>query len=219
MTIAVGGVIGLINGLLVTKFNIPAFIATLGTMSGARGLVFLMTNAYPVIGLPEGVAELGRGYFIGIPIPVIIMIIIFAVVYFISEKTKLGRFIIAMGGNDEASYLSGIKINFYKNTTFIISGALSAVSGIILTARLNSGQANSGVGYEFDSIIATVIGGVSLVGGKGKALGVLGGAIFVTTLINGMTILDISSYLQQILKGAVLIGAIALDVFRNKPRR
>jgi ribose/xylose/arabinose/galactoside ABC-type transport system permease subunit len=219
ISILVGALVGIINGQLVTRFNIPAFVATLGTMSGARGLVFVLTNAYPVVNLPTSISFLGRGYLLFIPIPVIIMICIFLLVYFISEKTKLGRYILAMGGNDEAAYLSGIKTVFYKNITFILCGVLSAIAGIIMTSRLNSGQPTTGTGYEFDSIIATVIGGVSLAGGKGKAIGVLIGAILVTTLTNGMTILNVSSYYQQILKGVVLIVAIAFDVYKNKPRR
>lgn len=214
--ILIGAIAGGINGWQVTKLGIPPFIATLGMMSAARGLTYVLTNAYPISGLPKSIAFIGRGYLWIIPWPVIIMLVVFLLAHFISQKTKFGRFVYATGGNEEAAYLSGIKVLRIKVITYIIGGMLAALSGIILVSRLASGQPNAGIGWEFEAIIATVIGGVSITGGKGKAVGVLFGAVLIGVLTNGMTLLDVSSYYQQIIKGLVLVFAIGLDVYKTR---
>jgi ribose transport system permease protein len=211
-------VIGAINGELVA-FGIPAFIATLGSMLIVRGLVYVTTNCYPIVGLPPNIKELGRGYILGIPIPAIIMFAIFILVAIVAAKTPFGRYLYAIGGNEDAALLSGIKVNLYRTLAFVVCAGLAGIAGIILTSRLDSGQANSGLQYEFEAIIAVVIGGVSFQGGKGKALGVLIGALFMAMLVNGMTLLNVNSYIQQILKGIVFVLAIGLDVIRNKTKK
>lgn len=214
-----GGAVGAINGILVSKFQIPPFIATLGTMLAVRGTVYSVTNCYPIVPLPPSIKVLGRGYFIGIPIPVVIMVIIFILITIISSKLKFGRFLYAIGGNEEAAYLSGINVKLYKTLAFVACGVLAGIAGILLTSRLDSGQPSAGLNYEFEAIIAVIIGGVSFNGGKGKAIGVLLGALFMAALVNGMTLLNVNSYFQQILKGLVFILAIGIDVYRNRTKR
>lgn len=214
--LAIGATVGIINGLIVSKFKIPPFITSLGTMLIIRGVVFLITSSYPVIGMPEWFNYIGLGNLFGIPVPAFIVAGVFVFVYIVSEKKLMGRFFYAIGGNEEAAYLSGINVSKYKILSYVLCGILAALAGIVMASRLNSGQPNVAQGYEFEGIIAVVIGGVSFAGGKGKALGVLFGAIFIATLINGMTILSVDSYLQQVIKGLVFIVAIGLDVYRNR---
>lgn len=212
----IGGIAGSVNGFMATKLGIPPFIATLGMMSVARGVVYVVTNAYPISGLPKSIAFIGRGYFLKVPFPVIIMIIVYLIAHFVSQRTKFGRFVYAAGGNPEAAHLSGIKVKKVLTTTYIICGMLAAISGIILVSRLDSGQPNAGLTWEFEAITAAVIGGVSITGGKGKVIGVFFGAILIGLLTNGMTLLNVSSYYQQIIKGTVLVAAIGLDVYKTK---
>ncbi len=214
-----GIVVGWINGFLVAKLKIPAFIATLGSYLYVRGIVYMSTNAYPIVSLDEGYNFIGRGFIFGIPFPVIIMALVYVVAIILSEKKKLGRFFYAIGGNEEAAYLSGIKSDRIKTLAYIVCGFMAAVAGIILMSRLGSGQPNAAIGYEFEAIIAVVLGGVSFSGGKGKALNVLFGTLFIAMLVNGMTIMNINPFAQQIIKGVVFILAIWNDVVRNKPAR
>ena len=216
LAVFIGGISGFFNGFQDAIVGIPAMIATLGTQGVARGLTYVLTNAYPISDLPESISFLGRGYLLSIPWPVIIMLIVFLIIGFISQKTKFGRFVYASGGNPEAAYLSGIKVKKVKITTYVIAGCLASLSGIILVSRLASGQPNAGIGWEFEAIIAVIIGGVSLAGGKGKIFGVLLGAILVGLLTNGMTLLNVSSYYQQIVKGLVLVFAVGLDVYQTR---
>jgi ribose/xylose/arabinose/galactoside ABC-type transport system permease subunit len=223
IALVIGGAAGAITGFTASYIGIPSFIATLGMMSVARGLTYVITNAYPVSGLPQSIAFVGRGYVAywdslnaGIPWPVVIMIVVYIAASFVSQRTKFGRFVYAAGGNPEAAYLSGIKVKRTLLTTFVIGGVLSALSGIILVSRLASGQPNAGIGWEFEAITAAVIGGVSITGGQGKLVGVFFGAILMGLLTNGMTLLDVNSYYQQIIKGLVLVFAIGLDVYKTK---
>jgi len=216
LSIIIGCIAGVGNAIMVARAGIPPMIATLAMMSASRGLVYVVTNAYPISGLPKSIAFLGRGYLLGIPFPVIIMAVVYIIAHFVSQKTKFGRFVYAVGGNSEAAHLSGIKVVKIKSITYIICGALAALSGVILVSRLDSGQPNAGLNWEFEAITAAVIGGVSITGGKGKVLGVFFGAILIGLLTNGMTLLNVSSYYQQIIKGAVLAGAIGLDVYKTR---
>lgn len=212
----VGGIVGFINGYLIAKRGIPPFVATLGTMGAVRGLTYVLTNAYPVSGLPSAITFLGRGYLGPIPVPVLVMIIVYITAYIVTEHTRVGRFMFAIGGNEEAAHLSGIRINKYRIFAYLNSGVLAALSGLILVSRLASGQPNAGIGFEFEAITAAVVGGTSLAGGKGNILGVFFGALFIAILLNGMVLLNISSYYQQMLKGIVLILAVMIDVSQNK---
>jgi len=216
MCILTGALAGAVNGWMVTKMGLPPFIATLGMMSVARGLTYVVTNAYPIAVTIKDIEWLGRGYLWIIPWPVVIMIVVFVIAHFVSQKTRFGRFVYAAGGNAEAAYLSGIKVSKVKAANYVIAGSLAALSGSILVSRLASGQPNGGLNWEFEAITATVIGGVSITGGKGKVFGVLMGAILIGLLTNGMTLLNVSSYYQQMIKGVVLVFAIGLDVYKTK---
>lgn len=206
--------IGMINGILIAYGGIAPLIATLGMQSVLRGLIFVITNAYSVYDLPKSIAFLGNGYVLKyIPVPVIIMVVIFLIVNFVSVRTKFGRSVYAVGGNIEAAYLSGINEKRIRVVCYMIVNLMASISAMILTSRLASGQPNAGNGWEFEAVIATVTGGVSVVGGKGKAFGALLGALFLGIFTNGMTLMNVSSYYQQMIKGILLIGAIGLDVY------
>jgi ribose transport system permease protein len=214
-----GILVGVINGFLVAKLEIPPFIATLGSYLYVRGIVYMSTNAYPIVSLDKGYNFIGRGFVMGVPFPVLIMAIVYVVSIIISEKKKIGRYFYAIGGNEEAAYLSGIDSVKVKTLAYAICGFMASIAGIILMSRLGSGQPNAAIGYEFDAIIAVVLGGVSFSGGKGKALNVFFGTLFVAMLVNGMTIMNINPFLQQIIEGVVFIVAIWNDVIRNKITR
>jgi ribose transport system permease protein len=223
LCLSIGALIGVGNGLLVTKIGIPAFIGTLAFMSICRGLAFVITNATPVTRIPKSIAWIGRGVIgdirtFGIPIPVVIMFLVFIIAYIVSEKTNFGRKIFAIGGNEEAAYLSGIETNSLRISSFVIAGVLAAFASIILVSRLDSGHPNSGTGFEFDSVTACVIGGVAITGGKGKVLGVLIGAVFLTTFFNGMTLLNVNAFYQDVLKGIVLAFAVGFDAIKNRKK-
>ncbi len=214
----VGTLIGLLNGVLTAYCGLPAFIATLGLQNVCYGLAKLITNATPIATFPDSIAFFGRGYLGPIPYCVIIMIALYVLAQFISTKTRLGRNIYAVGGGREAAFFSGIDIKKYTCLSFIIAGGLAAFSGVILLSRLNSVAITNGQNYEFDAVIGSIIGGISLTGGKGKIIGTLFGSIFLITLFNGMAQLHVDPFVQDVLKGIVLLAAIGLDVFRNRKR-
>ena len=217
--LAVGLIVGLVNGVVVAQFHIPPFITTLGMMLIVRGTVYLVTNSYPITSLPEGFNYVGRGWLFGLPFPIFIVAIVYIFAILFSEKKRAGRFMFAVGGNEEAAALSGINTQKYKMLAYAMCGVISAIAGIIMAGRLDSGHPNAGLNYEFEAIIAVVIGGVSFSGGKGKALGVLFGAFFMTMMLNGMTLLSIDSNIQNVIKGVVFILAIGWDVFRNRSKK
>ncbi|WP_270166828.1 ABC transporter permease [Paenibacillus sp. SYP-B4298] len=207
-----GAVMGAVNGLLITKTNIAPFIATLATMTIYRGLALVYTDGRPITGFnSEFFTMIGGGYVFGVPVPVIIMLVLFAVLYFILRKTTFGRNVYAIGGNEEASRLSGIKTGRFKIYVYTLTGLLSALAGIILTSRLNSAQANAGTGYELDAIAAVVLGGTSLSGGRGWIVGTLVGALIIGVLNNGLNLMGVSSFYQQVVKGLVILLAVLLD--------
>jgi ribose transport system permease protein len=217
ITLLIGCACGLINGLVVSRVGVPPFIVTLGMMEIARGVTYVITNAYPITLTDEAVKMIGRGYILTyIPVPVVIMLLVYIIAHFISQRTKFGRFVYAIGGNQEAAYLSGIKVKRVMTLTFVISSGLAALSGIILASRLASGQPNGAIGWEFEAITGAVIGGVSINGGKGKIFGVLFGAIVIGLLTNGMTLMDVSSFWQKIIKGLVLVAAVSFDVLKTR---
>ncbi|HDR1344312.1 TPA: ABC transporter permease [Pasteurella multocida] len=229
--VLVGGFCGLANGLIVTVMRLPPFIATLGTMMVARGLALYVTNAAPVSGMPESFAELGNGAlfrvvevgtnglpvvkFPGIPYPVIIMIFIAILFTFALSKLKVGRYIYAIGSNEEAARLSGIKTNQVKNYAYIASGLLSGLAGVILASRLVTAQPNGGVAYELDAIASAVVGGTSLMGGVGTIPGTLIGSFIIGVLRNGLNMNGVSAFVQQIIIGLVIIITVALDQLRQ----
>lgn len=211
--ILIGFALGAINGFIITKGKVAPFIATLATMTIYRGLTLVYTDGRPITNFTESTFfnSIGRGYVLGIPIPVIIMIIIFIISYFILRKTTFGKSVYAIGGNEEATRLSGIKVDRIKIIVYSISGALAALAGIILTSRLNSAQPTAGASYELDAIAAVVLGGTSLSGGKGRIFGTLVGALIIGVLNNGLNLLNVSSFYQQVVKGGVILLAVLLD--------
>lgn len=209
--LGVGFSCGLVNGLLVSYGKIPPFISTLGMMSIARGAGLWFTDGRPISGFDDSFRYLATGEIFYIPVPVIIMIVVYIFAHLILTKTKMGRYTYAIGGNEKAAVLSGINIKLYLNIIYGIAGLLSALGAVMLTARLNSAQPIAGIMYELDAIAATVIGGTSLFGGKGTVIGTLIGALIIGVLRNGLNLLGVSSFIQQIVIGSVIIGAILLD--------
>lgn len=217
--VAVGFLSGTLNGLLITLGRLPPFIATLGMMSVARGAALLFTEGRPISGFSDGFRFLATGKVLGIPMPVIVMLVVYASAYFLLTRTKLGRYTYAIGGNEEATILSGVNVRLYKTLIYGICGGLSGLAAILLTARLNSAQPIAGMMYELDAIAATVIGGTSLMGGEGNVFGTLIGALIIGVLRNGLNLLSISSFTQQIVIGLVIIVAVLLDMTLKKSKR
>lgn len=213
LALMLGLLLGAINGVIITKGKVAPFIATLATMTIYRGLTLVYTEGRPVSGLGDSLAfqMFGKGYFFGIPVPVITMIVAFAVLYFILHKTTFGRRVYAVGGNEEAAKLSGISPDRVKIAVYAITGLLAAMSALILTSRLNSAQPTAGEAYELDAIAAVVLGGTSLTGGKGWIFGTLVGALIIGVLNNGMNLIGVSSFFQQVVKGVVILLAVLID--------
>lgn len=216
ISLLAGGLAGLINGFTITRFKIPPLIATIGLKMVLVGLSYIICQGYTISGMPKEVLFIGRGYVFGIewlPVPVVVMLVIAIIADFVSQRTKFGRFLYAIGGNAEAAHLSGIKYKTIQMSTYVIAGILAAVAGIIVTGRLSAGNAGSGDGWEFDAIIGCVIGGVSTTGGRGRVLGAILGTVMIGILNNGMTLLNINSYYQKVASGLVLMVAIAFDIY------
>lgn len=202
---------GFLNGAIHTFARIPSFIVTMGMLNIARGIVLVMTNSYPVTGLPDSFKTLGRGYIGFVPIPVIVMIICYAIGYFVLKYTKFGRSIYAIGGNLEAARLSGIPVSRNKVLIHTISGLTAGIAGVVLASRLFSGQPGAANGLELDAIAACVIGGTSTSGGKGRLWGTLLGALIMGIITNGMNLMNISTNWQLIMQGVIIIVAVGLD--------
>lgn len=212
----IGAVLGGFNGLLVTRFKVPPFVATLGVMTIARGLTMLYTGGFPITNLGGGFQFIGTGWFLGVPMPVWIAVVIILAFSFYMKETRTGRYIYAIGGNKQATLLSGIRVNRVILLVYTLAGILSAVAGILVTARLDSAQPNAGSGYELDAIAAVVIGGASLSGGRGSIMGTVVGALIIGVLNNGLVLLDVSPFWQQVIKGFVILFAVILDRFSAK---
>lgn len=215
-----GALFGLINGILVAYGKAAPFIATLATMTIFRGGTYVFTNGNPITGTKINESFLfqfmGRGYLFGIPFPIIIMLIAFGILYVVLHKTTFGRKTYALGGNEEAAYVAGVNTKKVTMIIYTLSGLMASVAGVILTSRLSSAQPDAGTSYEMDAIAAVVLGGTSLAGGKGRIFGTLIGALIIGTLNNGMNLLGISSFYQQIVKGIVIIVAVLLDRRESK---
>ncbi|CAM2903272.1 ribose ABC transporter permease [Paenibacillus sediminis] len=206
-----GGLMGALNGVLIAKGRLAPFIVTLGTMTVFRGLTLVYTDGKPITGLNDNFAIFGKGYFLQIPMPIIWMVVAFAVLYIILKHTTFGRRVYAIGSNEEATWLSGISTTKVKIFVYSISGLLAAMSGMILTSRLDSAQPTAGTAYEMDAIASVVLGGTSLSGGRGWIVGTLIGAIIIGVLNNGLNLLNVSSFYQQVVKGIVILIAVLLD--------
>lgn len=212
-----GTVGGLVNGMLITLGKLPPFISTLGMMSVARGAALLYTEGRPISGFAPEFRNLATSEVLYIPLPVIVMMLIYLLAHFVLSRTKYGRYTYAMGGNEEATILSGINVRFHKTMVYAFSGLTSAIAAVMLTARLNSAQPIAGIMYELDAIAATVIGGTSLKGGEGTLAGSLIGALIMGVLRNGLNLLGVSSFLQQIVIGSVIIIAVLADAALKPP--
>lgn len=206
--------LGAVNGLAVTRFNVPSFIATLAMLTIARGLTMLWTGGFPVTGLGDSFTFIGTGWFLGVPMPVWITVLVVAFGMVLTNKTKLGRYIYAIGGNEKAAYLSGINVKRVKMIVYSLGGLMAGIGGMIVTARLDSAQPNAGLTYELDAIAAVVIGGTSLYGGRGTIIGTVLGALLIGVLNNGLVLLNVSPFWQQVIKGLVILLAVILDRFQ-----
>lgn len=214
--VIIGVICGVISGVMVAKFDVPALIATLAMQSIARGIAFILTQGIPVYGLPEEIRVLGQGYFLNIPIPVYIMVLMFFIGWWLLEQTTFGRHVYAIGGNEEVARLSGINVMMRKLQIYAFSGFFAGLSGVIMLSRVNSGQPNTSEGFEMDVITAAVLGGVSVAGGQGKIVNVIAGVLIMGMLGNGMTLMNLDEYWQWVTRGAVLLFAVAFDNWSRK---
>ena len=211
-----GALCGLFSGVLITRGKLPPFIATLGMMSVARGAALLFTDGRPISGFDESLRWLSTGRLLGIPVPVLLTIVLYAFAIVLLNRTRFGRYVYAIGGNEEATRLSGVSVTLHKTAVYVLSGITAAMGAVLLTARLNSAQPIAGMMYELDAIAAVVIGGTSLTGGLGTLGGTLIGALTMGVLRNGLNLLGISSFLQQIVIGLVIIAAVLMDSLVKK---
>ena len=220
ISIAAATLIGVLNGFMVSTVGIPAIIATYASQTAFYGLALIICGGMPISGLPKGFEMLGQGYIWVIPIPVIIMIICFAIGSFILNKTYFGRYFYAVGGNVEAAKLSGIRVGRIKYLVFAISGFFAGLAGIVMLSRTASGNASNGAdGFEFEVITCVVLGGVSITGGLGKMSGVVAGTFIIGALKNGMVLMNVNSYVQKIVMGVVLALAVGFDCLQNKKQQ
>ncbi|WP_410493016.1 ABC transporter permease [Domibacillus sp. DTU_2020_1001157_1_SI_ALB_TIR_016] len=216
--IAVGVATGVFNGFLIAKGNIAPFIVTLGMMTAARGLALLYSGGRPIGGLSDTFQFLGQGMILGIPVPIIIFALIGIISYVLLNKTKFGKYVYAIGGNEQAAMIAGVNVTKVKILVYTYAGLLSGLAGMILTARIASGQPTAGTMYELDAIAAAVIGGTSLTGGIGTIGGTVIGALIIGVMNNGLDLMNVSSYWQQILKGAIITVAVYIDARKHKKK-
>ena len=219
LSLVAATLIGVINGFMVSTIGIPAIIATFATQTGFNGLAYIICGGMPISGFPDGFIVLGQGYIGIVPIPVIIMAICFAVGSFILNKSYFGRYFYAVGGNIEAAKLSGIRVGVVKYLVFALSGFFAGLAGLVLLSRTNSGNASAALGYEFDVITCVVLGGVSITGGYGKMSGVVAGTCIIGALQNGMVLMNINSFVQDIVMGIVLALAVGFDCMQKKSQQ
>ncbi|MCP4165812.1 MAG: ribose ABC transporter permease [Chloroflexi bacterium] len=218
LALLAGMVVGVVNGLLIVKGDMPPFVATLAMLAVARGLTLVYTEGRPIAGLDESFIWLGTGKILGIPVPVVIMTIVAIVSWIVLKQTRFGLHVYSTGGNEETTRLAGISTDRIKLSVYVISGFTAALGGVLLTARLWSAQPNAAIGWELDAIAAPVLGGVSLFGGVGGIGGALVGSFIIGVLSNGLNLLGISSYYQQVIKGIVFILAVSIDMLSKRRR-
>lgn len=213
-----GALLGAINGGIVAYIGVTPFIVTLGMLGVARGTIYILKHGDSVRDIPAGYVNFGNGDFYGLPVPVLILIGMALISHVVLVLTPFGRRIYAIGGNEEATALSGINTRLVKFFTYVVSGILCSITGLLFIARFNSAQADSGRGMELDAIAAAVIGGTSLMGGQGSVLGVMIGATIMGVVRNGLVLLQVSSYWQETIIGMIIVAAAILDVIRNRKR-
>ena len=216
VAILVGALIGLINGAIIAYLALPAFIVTLGALTYTRGVAYSMHGGPVQIAGESGIESIGNGSIGGIPMPVFIMIFVYWFFWFLLERTKFGRHVYAVGGNPQAARLSGIDVKKVLMSVYVISGVTAGLAGLMFASRVRSGQVTAGVGYELDAITAVILGGTSLFGGRGRIFGTLIGALLIGVLSNGLVLLGVPIYTQLMIKGGVIILAVAIDTLRSK---
>lgn len=217
--IGVGACGGLVNGLLITKANLPPFLATLGTMGIAWGIGLGITELSSVAVEPGPTYFLGEGSLLGVPVPVIVALLVYALCHVLIYKTPFGNYLYAIGSNEEAVELSGVSVTKWKVLIYTFAGVLTGVTGMVLLGRMHASHPNVGFGWEFDAIAAAVIGGISIGGGRGKLYTAIFGALFIAVMRNGMNFLGMSVYWQTFVKGFVIVGAIVIDLLLEQRRR
>ncbi|MEQ5793805.1 ABC transporter permease [Paracoccus sp. NFXS7] len=210
-----GTAMGALSGIAVARFAVPAFVATLGMLSAARGLTLIYSGGRPVPALTDGYRWIGTGDIAGIPVPIILFGMVFALSHFVLTRTRFGRHVYAVGGNPHAAKVSGLPVRAIRFSVYAISGALAGIAGMILAARTGSALPQAGVAYELDAIAAVVIGGTSLAGGVGRVTGTVIGALLIGVMNNGLDLLGVESYYQQVIKGALIVAAVMLDRSRK----
>lgn len=215
-SVLVSTLIGFLNGVIIAKIHMPPLIVTFASQTIFAGLAYIICGGTPISRFPESFLFIGQGYIGPVPVPVVIMGITFAIGWFILTQTYFGRHFYALGGNEEAAELSGINIGGVKCLVYALSGFFAGVAGLVMLARANTGQPNAGVGYEFDVITCVVLGGVSVSGGAGKMSNVLAGVLIIGVLSNGMVLLNVSSYMQMVIKGIILLLAVGSDCVQQR---
>lgn len=216
ITLAASTLIGVLNGFMVSTIGIPALIATFATQTAFSGIALIICNGQPINGFTEAFKIFGQGKIGPVPVPVIIMILCFALGAFILNKTYFGRYFYAVGGNIEAARLSGIRTGRVKYLVFALSGFFAGLAGLVLLSRVNSGMGNAGLGYEFKVITCVVLGGVSVSGGSGRMSGVVAGTFIISALNNGMVLINLNTWIQNIVLGIVLVLAVGFDCYQKK---
>ncbi len=214
--LGVGALCGMVSGIVVARFNVPSFVATLGMLSAARGLTLLYAGGKPVPALTPEFRFIGSGSLGGIPMPVIIFAVVFIVAWWVLNNSRFGRHVYAAGGNPHAAIVSGISVFRVRLSVFVISGTLAGLAGMVLAARTGSALTQAGIAYELDAIAAVVIGGTSLAGGVGRVTGTLIGALLIGVMNNGLDLMGVESYYQQVIKGILIVAAVMLDQSKHK---
>jgi putative xylitol transport system permease protein len=214
--LAAGMACGSISGAIVARFSVPAFVVTLGMLSAARGLTLIYAGGRPIPNLTEEFRWIGTGSIWGIPVPIFLLLGTFAIAHFVLTQTRFGRHVYAVGGNPHAAKVSGLPVRKIRFSVYVIAGALAGLAGMVLAARTGSGLPQAGIAYELDAIAAVVIGGTSLAGGVGRVTGTLIGALLIGVMNNGLDLLGVESYYQQVIKGILIVAAVMLDQSKNK---
>jgi len=216
VTLAVGCGIGALTGVMRVAFSVPSFITSLALYTGLRGLALMITKGFPITSFPQWFNFVGGGYVLGIPFPALVFLAVFVAVFFLMNYTTFGRTVYAVGGNAEAARLSGMRVGIVRITVFGVTGALAALSGIMLAARIMSGTPTVAQGWELDAIAAVIIGGTSFTGGVGTVWGTLIGVIFIGVIINGMTLLNVPIYTQHVMRGALILIAVLINRLQER---
>lgn len=217
ISLVVSAIIGYLNGVLVTIAKMPPLIVTLAMQGGLYGVSYIITNSHSIAGFPDSFRFIGQGYIGFLPFPVVLMVLVLLIGWFVLNKTYFGRYIYAIGGNDDVARLSGIRVNRVRRIVYMLGGLFAGVSGVIFLSRLMSGQANTGVGFEMDVLTALVLGGVSINGGSGKIFNAVMGVAIIGVLNNGLVLINVNQHVQEVIKGVVLIAAVAFDcISKNK---